>query len=314
MVGETGAARKPRAAGSPPPPRVLYAWIALVSLACQGPRTPAEARIEEALAQDPGAFDAVVAEHLWGGWLRVPPDGDVRDALAEACALERAGLTEEAIERLGEALEGIDSAPLLEARGALYAGLGFPRAAAGDFQRALGCAPERAEGWYALGRTFLQLELSRQALDALTRAQEAGCDEPEIDLWLARVYRDVGRRGRAARHFARAIERDPLAPDELLVEAARLASPPDAISSDALSRALSMVDPSNSGGARMEGAALVRSLLAEGEGETDAALAAYVRASDVGREALEAWTEVALLALEFSDPETASEIQRLAGR
>ena len=58
----------------------------------------------------------------------------------------------------------------------------------------------------------------------------------------------------------------------------------------------------------------MRSLLAEGEGETDAALAAYLRASEVGREALLAWTEVALLALELSDPETATEAQRLAGR
>ena len=43
-------------------------------------------------------------------------------------------------------------------------------------------------------------------------------------------------------------------------------------------------------------------------------LVAYLRASEVGREALLAWTEVALLALELSDPETATEAQRLAGR
>jgi tetratricopeptide (TPR) repeat protein len=224
-------------------------------------------------------------------------------------------MTEEAIELLGEAFEENKAAPLLEARGALYAALGFPRAAAGDFQRAVTQAPERAEAWYGLGKMYEELHLSRQAIESLTRALELGNDGMEVHVALARAYRDLGRLGQSARHYTRVLDQDPLPDAALLVEAARLASPPDALSADALAESLGDLQPPVEGGWKLEDAWLVRSLLAEGESESDSVLAAYLRASDIEPAALAAWAKVALRALELGDPETSpGKPEALAGR
>lgn len=310
MVGETRAAEKERSGATARATRAALGAL-VVCAACQSARDPGRSAMDEGVEIVAGAAaaDAALASHAWGRWLVVPPEPSVAEQLAAAAALERAGSAEEAIELLADVVEEQASASALEARGALYAALGFPRAAAGDFQRACGVAPERSEAWFALGRTYQQLDLPHQALDALGRAASMGQSGPALELAFARSFRDLGRRGRSAQHYARLFELEPDPGEELFIEAARLASPPGALSESALSRALGWAERQ---GAGAEHVWLVRSLLAEGEGESPAALAAYLRASEIDGAALCAWTRIALLALELGDPETAADAERLA--
>jgi hypothetical protein len=82
-----------------------------------------------------------LARHRFGGWLVLEPDPRALELLAHCAQVERAGFVEDAVAQRGAALEdGLACASLFEARGALYVAAGFPRAAAGDFQRAVALA------------------------------------------------------------------------------------------------------------------------------------------------------------------------------
>ena len=83
------------------------------------------------------------------------------------------------------------SATLLEARGVLYASLGYQRAAERDFQSVTRLRPDHVAGWLALGRARLELVLNRGAREALEGAQRRGCDLPELHLALAQARRDL---------------------------------------------------------------------------------------------------------------------------
>ena len=261
------------------------------------------------------AAESPLRGHRFGGWFEVVPDPEVWPELEVACQLERGGASEDAVEFLGRAIEDHpDAESLLEARGALYVALGFPRAAAGDFQRAVELAPAKGEDWLALGRTYQELALSRQALEALSRAAELGVESRELQLQQARAYRALGRRGKAARHYSLALARDPEPSTEFLVEASSLATEGrrDGLSSDSLAQALSILDQD---GPESTETWFVQALLQESPGETAETIAGYLQALEIDPRALVAWTRLALLALELRDSETKTDaVQRaLAG-
>ncbi len=253
-----------------------------------------------------------LAEHRFGRWLAVTPDPEVRSELERACVLERAGMGEEAIELLSQVHEDHPgAASLLDARGALYAVLGYPRAAAGDFQQSLRLAPERAEIWYALGRTYQELALSRQALEALHRAAELGRDDDDLHLELARAYRALGRRGMAAGRYTLLLTRQAEPSTEFLIEAASLATEgrAEALSAEALGQAVSLLDRGEEGEEATD-AWFVRALLTEASGESTDTIASYLRVLEIDGGALVAWTRLALLSLQLDDPETSAEAAR----
>jgi tetratricopeptide (TPR) repeat protein len=138
---------------------------------------------------EPAPEESLVVGHHFGGWLEVHPDPRVLPVLENACLLEQSGASEDAIEILGEAIgdeDAVASADLLLARGALYCSAGFPRAASGDFQRATRLVPQRASAWFALGKSYAALSLSRQALEALERSASLRMDTTELHVELAR--------------------------------------------------------------------------------------------------------------------------------
>lgn len=248
-------------------------------------------------------------DQVFGRWLSVSPDPEVWPELEAAGRLERAGAAEEAVELLEEAIENHPrAASLFEARGAIYSSLGFPRAAAGDFQRAADLTPARGETWFALGRTYQELALSRQALEALGRALELGLDSSEVHLASARAYRSLGRRGKAAGHYHLALAREPSPPTELLVEAASLATecPDSGPGVGALAQALSKQNGDGTEGAHSTETWFVRALLLESSGETAETIAGYLRALEIDSRTLVDWTELALLSIELGDPETSA--------
>jgi len=257
----------------------------------------------------------ILQGHRWGGWHTVVVDAKLCEPLLEACALERAGLVEDAIEHLSRVQRRHSrSACVLEARGALYASLGYQRAAAGDFQRAVWVEPKRAEAWAALGRVQTELDLFQQALAALERAGELGLDTHGYHVGLARAYRGLERRGRAADHYQRAIDccEDPTV--ELYVEAATLATEggSDVLETEALEHALRLVDRALEDDPSSSQAWFVRALLLEAADEEADTVAAYLRALEIDPEHVAAWTKLALLSLRLGDPETCSEAARRA--
>jgi tetratricopeptide (TPR) repeat protein len=264
--------------------------------------------------EDVAGFETL-EQHRWGGWLRVPIERKLHRRFKEACVLEEAGLLEDAIETLVRLQEkNPDSACVLEARGALYAALGYQRAAAGDFQRAIWIQPNRAETWGALGRMQYELDLSHQALAALERAGELGLDSFEYHLTLARTYRALARRGKAAVHYSRSIEHHVSPTVELYVEAATLATEGgnDALEAEAFEQALHLIDRALELETNSCQAWFVRALLLEAADEPTQAIAAYLRALEIDPEHLAAWTSLALFSLRRGDTETSSEAARRA--
>jgi tetratricopeptide (TPR) repeat protein len=278
-----------------------------------GCRTSAEAdgfRAAVHVAPSASAASAVepsaVAQHRFGRWLVLEPDAVAVVVLERAAELDRGGLDEEAIALLGEALdEGPACASLLEARGALYVAAGFPRAAAGDFQRAVALAPERGSGWFALGHAYEVLGLSRQALEALERARGLGVDDAGVHLSLARVNRALGWHGRAARSYELGLARLDPAPVALLAEATTLAT-----EDTARFRAVEVQRErleSCRGEALSDDGWLLRALLDEMPGAPATEVAATFHALDAPPAELHHLTGNLLTACQLVDPATTDE-------
>lgn len=247
-----------------------------------------------------------VLGHRFGRWLEVEPDPAAQPALERACLIEQTGSAEEAITVLSDAIDDLgDCASLFGARGALYLGTGFPRAAAGDFQRAVSLDPGNAHGWYALGHAYEVLGLFHQAHEALERALELGEDHAGLFLSLARVQRERGHAGQAARHYERALARLDEEPAEILVEAAVLATedPARAAGVEALRDRLE----SCSGVRLSDDAWLLRALVKELPGRPGENVGATFRALEVAPAELAALTKGLLTAVQLHDPETHAE-------
>lgn len=285
------------------PVLVLGALCAAAGAGCRTEHSTEELRLLLESSADFAPRPSFVVGHRFGRWLEVEPDPAARSALEEACLLEQTGATEEAIEVLNDALEDRPAcAALLDARGALYVATGFPRAAAGDFQRAVALAPLCARSWFALGHAYEILSLTRQALDAFERAVSLGSRERLLFLSLARTYRSLGRRGQAAHHYELALARHEPAPTELLVEAALLASEDRARSAtvDAMRDRLDSCR-----GTRLSDEAwLLRALLQESPGEEIEQVTTYVQALELEPDELAGLTAGLLTALQLVDPET----------
>jgi tetratricopeptide (TPR) repeat protein len=245
---------------------------------------------------------SLVLGHRFGGWLEVEPDAAAQATLERACLLEQSGAREEAIDLLGEALDDSSAtAALFQARGALYLAAGFPRAAAGDFQRAVALEPARAACWFALGHAYETLGLANQALEALEHARGLGRLEGDLFLSLARVFTALGRSGAAARNYAAAREHLGELTLEVAVEVAVLAAEPERAAAVETLRA------------RLEDCLglqlsadgwFLRALLRELPPDSPREIAATFRALEVAPEELETLTRSLMLVLQLLDGET----------
>jgi len=281
----------------------------VLALGCQTSRGQVDLRsqILVSTADEPGT--SFMLGHRFGRWLAVEPELAARPALESACLIEQTGSAEDAIGVLNEAIDDIhDCASLFQARGALYLGTGFPRAAAGDFQRAVALAPGQAQAWYALGHAYEVLGLYHQALDALARALDLGEARAPLFLSLARVYRGLGRAGLSARHYELALARLDGMPAEVLVEAVLLATEDSARAAgvELLRERLETC----SGTRLSDDAWLLRALVKELPGEPAENVGATFRALEVAPEELADLTRGLLAALQLDDAETAA--QKLA--
>lgn len=246
---------------------------------------------------------SLVVGHRFGGRIQVQPTPETRTPLEEACLLEQRGLLEDAITVLGDALdEQPDSGALYEARGALYQATGFPRAAAGDFQRATMLTPKRAESWLALGQAYESLDLARQALEALAKAEQLGARGVGLRLSQARSLRALGRRGLAARHYELALRDLGVLPAEVLVEAAVLAGE-DRSAALEIERLRDSLETCR-GTPVSDESWLLRTLLDESKGESPCEVAEAVKVLEVAPEELERLTWDLLAAVQLSDGET----------
>ena len=152
-----------------PHARALGVACVLALAGCQA--STASLELDSARAPTTSTRSSPLEGHRFGGWLEVESDSVARPALEQACRLEQAGASEDAVAVLSRALVlHPASAALFAARGALCFSLGFPRAGAGDFERAVYLAPECAESWLALGHAYEKLALSHQAQQAFERA------------------------------------------------------------------------------------------------------------------------------------------------
>ena len=249
-------------------------------------------------------------EWRWGGWHLVPYDPSVGAALRRARALALQGRNEEAVGALNLGIDHAGTATaLLEARGALYASLGFRRAAQRDFELALRADPTRGAAWHALARVRLELALPRSAMGAVQRAQELGYKRPELDLVAARALRKIGRWPEAAARFAKALRATPDAPPAVYHEAVVLC--------------LWALDPDGEGWSQARerrgvGAALsnpaaldeLRRRLRSGE-STEDFLCAELAAGRLCEDELVAWTRLALHAVALQERQAS---ERLAVR
>jgi len=260
-------------------------------------------RLNLDVSEPESARPSLVVGHRFGRWLEVEPEAAARPALEEACLMEQTGASEEAIEILGKALEDMRAcAGLFEARGALYLSTGFPRAAVGDFQRAVALAPENPRGWFALGHAYEILGLSRQALESLEHAHALGGDELGLHLSLARVHRSLQHLGPAARHYAHVLERLEGPPTEIEVEVFLLATgePERAAHVVAMRERLEACR----GLQLSDDAWLLRALVRELPGEPEAEVGATIRALEVAPEELASLTANLLTAMQLLDEET----------
>lgn len=245
--------------------------------------------------------DSFVFGYAFGDWLVVTPDYEVLGSLEEACVLEQGGDVEKAIELLGDAIEKRPSMPsLLLARGALYFASHYPRAASGDFQKAVKLDPGDPSTHYALGVAYQALALSGQALESFQRAGELGLDSSDYHLELARTYRSLRRLGLAAREYSLSLRdlREP--PMEQLVESALLVSENQdkAATVQGLARVL------QTGEGHSDSRDFVRVLFQESNGVPIETVVGFLRALEVDRTELERVTERMLLAVQLTDLET----------
>jgi tetratricopeptide (TPR) repeat protein len=290
--------------------RPLSAWAgALCVVLAAGCRTGREVDdLRSMLLVDEAALAraSLVIGHRFGSWLEVEPDPAARSPLENACLLEQTGESEDAITVLGEALDGgLESASLFGARGALYLATGFPRAAAGDFQRAVALAPERPRCWYALGHAYQVLGLARQALEALEHARSLGGDDTGLFLSLARAYRALGRSGLAALNYERALALVATPSTEILVEAAVLAGE-DAARAAGVESLRERLEECR-GTPLSDDAWFLRAILRELPGEPAANIAATFQALEVAPAELADLTSNLLTALQLLDAETSAD-------
>ena len=169
-------------------------------------------------------YDGVThSGRLWGGWLWVDESGRAAAALEEAFALECEGRYEAALEVLRKGIREAPASPgLFEARGALYDALGFRRAAAREFERALELDRERPQTWVGLARMRLELGQPTAAREALHEADLRGCADQERFLIGARAARSLGAWDEAAEHYEATLERTRTPSPDLLIEVASL--------------------------------------------------------------------------------------------
>jgi tetratricopeptide (TPR) repeat protein len=278
----------------------------VLALGCRASHEGVELRSQILVGTSEAPQPSFVLGHRFGRWLEVEPEPIARLALEDACLVEQTGSAEDAIGVLSEAIDDVSGcASLFQARGALYLGTGFPRAAAGDFQRAVALAPEDAHGWYALGHAYEVLGLYHQALEALVRALDLGDDEATLFLSLARVHRALGRAGMSARHYEQALARCKGLPAAVLVEVVILATEDSARAAgvEALRDRLETCQ----GAQLSDDAWLLRALVKELPGEPAENVGATFRALEVAPEELAALARGLLTALQLDDPETAAQ-------
>jgi tetratricopeptide (TPR) repeat protein len=245
-----------------------------------------------------------VAGHRFGRWLTVEPDASALEALERACLLDQRGAEEEAIAVLAEALDENSASPALhEARGALYFATGFPRAAVGDFQRAVALAPRAWRGHFALGRAYHELGLGRQAKEALAQAHALGGCGHELELTSARVHATLGHMGSAARHYRAALNSAEGSTLELEIECIALATQhPSRAAIEAIRERLEGCG----GMALSDDAWLLRALVREMEDEPPEAVRSSLRALDFVPGDLAALAESLLFAVQLLDVETSA--------
>jgi tetratricopeptide (TPR) repeat protein len=246
---------------------------------------------------------SLIVGHRFGRWLEVAPEPAARAVLEEACLLEQVGSVEEAIRLLGDAL--LDIGPhssLLEARGALYLSVGFPRAAAGDFQNALTLSPRDARIHFALGHAYAELGLWRQALETLERAPGTGPHGTEVALCFARIHRALGHSGIAARWYQKGLTGSEARTTEILASTLALAGEDP--------ERLKQVEEVHS---RLEACLgtqaeswLVRQLLHESPGESEREIATAVQTLELTSAQLSIAAQRVLLALQLTDPTTSA--------
>jgi len=278
----------------------------VLALGCRAGHAGVELRSQIRVGPGEAPPPSFVLGHRFGRWLEVEPEPAARSALENACLVEQTGSAEDAIGVLSEAIDDVHGcASLFQARGALYLGTGFPRAAAGDFQRAVALAPEHAHGWYALGHAYEVLGLYHQALEALVHALDLGADQAALFLSLARVQRALGRAGMSARHYERALARSESMPAAVLVEVVILATEDSARAAgvEALRDRLETCK-----GVRLsDDAWLLRALVKELPGEPAENVGATFRALEVAPEELADLARGLLTALQLDDPETGAQ-------
>lgn len=253
------------------------------------------------------AQPSFVVGYRFGRWLLVEPTPEARQALEDACLLEQTSQSEEAIEVLGRAIEGEPCAALFLARGALYLSTGFPRAAAGDFQRAVSMIPEHPRGWFALGHAYEVLGLWRQALEALEHARALDGQEVGLFLSLARVHHALAHPGLSARYYGLALPRMEGRSTELLVEAAVLATE-DPQRALAVEKMRERLEAGRSTPFSDE-AWLLRALLRELPGEPADKVGATIRSLEVAEGELTDLAGSLLTALQLVDPETSEQVR-----
>ncbi len=253
-------------------------------------------------------------ELLWGGWHVVAFDPEFAAPLRDAWQLECEGRSEAAVAVLNEALAASPRASsLLEVRGALYAKLGFRRAAERDLQVATWIAPNNARSWCGLGQIRQELGLPRSALEALERSRDLGLVCPRIDRSAARALRRLGRRGEAAAAYARVLGEFEVVDPALFVEAMTLAYDRP-ISPALLLEAVRICDAEDSTAARLrdflrdEPPPSVPGVNAlPGADAADrrhrAAFVAHLEREGLDAERLATWARVALVAVFLDDPQ-----------
>lgn len=251
------------------------------------------------------AEPSFVVGYRFGRWLPVDPTPSARPSLEEACLLEQTSQEEEAIDSLGRAIESEPSTALFQARGALYLSTGFPRAAAGDFQRAVALTPEDARGWFALGHAYEVLGLWRQAVEALEHARALNGEDVGLFLSLARVHHALAHSGQSARYYALALPRLEGRSTELLVEAAVLATedPERALAVEKMRERIE----AGRGTPYSDEAWLLRALMRELPGESADKVGATIRSLEVAPEELTTLARSLLTAIQLVDPETSGE-------
>jgi Flp pilus assembly protein TadD len=244
----------------------------------------------------------------WGGWHPVTATGDTSTQLARAWEAAARGDREKAAKRLTAALRADpDSTPLLEARAALHASLGFLRAAERDLERAVAVDSSNATAWMALGRVRTDLDLAVSAGVALRNARQLGAAGPELDLLFARAYRRAGVAPDALSYYARVLEAPGAEPLRLgvLIETASLVleAGSGATRAEDLAFATRLVDHALTLEPESIEAWFLRGYIQEELGDDAAAAASYLRVCELDPRCREAHTNLALVRARLGDEE-----------